>query len=74
MSFDFKFFHESSSPSILIIPTVQFFKFFEIGVDIHNSRCLTGVNDTGGKLIVDANDTGGTTFSKIYIECLCHCH
>ncbi len=47
------FFHESPSPKPLKI-TVGSFRFFsKIHRDIRQSRCTTGVKDTGG------NDTGG---------------
>ena len=51
--FCFRFFNESTSPKPLKI-TVGSFRFFsKIHRDIRQSRCTTGVKDTGG------NDTGG---------------
>jgi hypothetical protein len=57
------FFHESSSPTPLkiLLGTFQIF-FSKIHIDIHKSRCTTGINDTDGKFAIDttgAADTGG---------------
>jgi hypothetical protein len=48
--FDSGFFHESPSPKPLIITLGSFRIFLKILGDIRNSRCTTGVNDTGGEL------------------------
>ena len=44
------FFHESPSPKPLILTLGSSQIFSKIRGDIRNSRCTTGVNDTGGKL------------------------
>ncbi len=49
--FCFKFFHESPSPKPLIITLGSFRFFSKIRRDIRKSRCTTGVNDIGGKLL-----------------------
>jgi hypothetical protein len=45
------FFHESPSPKPLILTLGSFRIFSKIREDIRKSRCTTGVNDTGGKLL-----------------------
>jgi hypothetical protein len=48
--FDFGFVHESDSPKPLSITLGPFQIFLNIHVDIHSSRCTTGVVDTGLKM------------------------
>jgi hypothetical protein len=52
------FFHESVSPQPQSIPLGPFKFFPKILGDIRKSRCTTGINDTGGKLLPGINDTG----------------
>jgi hypothetical protein len=35
--------------------------------DIRNSRCTTGINDTGGKFATSINHTGGKFFHQLLI-------
>ncbi len=53
------FFHESVSPQPQSIPFRPFQIFSKIHGDIRESRCTTGINDTGGKFATGVNDTGG---------------
>ena len=53
------FFHESVSPQLQSIPFRPFRIFSKICGDIRESRCTTGINDTGGKFATGINDTGG---------------
>ncbi len=53
------FFHESVSPTPQSIPFRPFRIFSKIRGDIRESRCTTGINDTGGKFATGVNDTGG---------------
>jgi hypothetical protein len=52
------FFHESVSPQPQSIPLRPFRIFSKIRGDIRNSRCTTGINDTGCKIAAGTNDTG----------------
>jgi hypothetical protein len=61
------FFHGSSSPEPLIIPLAPFRKFSTIFEDIRSSTCLTGINDTGGKLTTGVN-SGKFTASVNYSD------
>jgi hypothetical protein len=56
------FFHESSSPKPLEVTLGSFRIFLKIRLDIRNSTCTTGINDTGDKFAigtVGVVDTGG---------------
>ncbi len=53
------FFHESVSPQPQSIPFKPFRNFSKIRGDIRESRCTTGINDTGGKIAAGINDAGG---------------
>ncbi len=53
------FFHESVSPQPQSIAFRPFRIFSKIRGDIRESRCTTGINDTGGKFATGVNDTGG---------------
>ncbi len=53
------FFHESVSPQPQSIPFRLFQIFLKILGDIRESRCTTGINDTGGKFANGVNDTCG---------------
>ena len=53
------FFHESVSPQPQSIPCRPFRIFSKIRGDIRESRCTTGINDTGGKIAAGINDAGG---------------
>ncbi len=68
--FCFWFFHESVSPQLQNIPFRPFRIFSKIRRDIRESRCTTGVNDTGGKIAAGINDAGGSdtgaNFSTIF--------
>ncbi len=44
------FFHESVSPQLQSIPFRPFRIFSKIRGDIRESRCTTGIKDTGGKI------------------------
>ncbi len=57
--FAFGFFHESVSPQPQSIPFRPFRIFSKIRGDIRESRCATGINDTGGKFATGVNNTGG---------------
>jgi hypothetical protein len=57
--FCFCFFHESVSPPPESIP----FRPFRIFSKIRESRCTTGINDTGGKFATGISDTGGKFFT-----------
>jgi hypothetical protein len=57
--FCFWFFHEPVSPQPQSIPFRPFRIFSKIRGDIRESRCTTGINDTGGKFATGVNDTGG---------------
>jgi hypothetical protein len=57
--FCFWFFHESVSPQPQSIPFRPFQIFSKIRGDIRESRCTTGINDTGGKIAAGINDAGG---------------
>jgi hypothetical protein len=59
------FFHESVPPQPQSIPLRPFHIFVKIRGDIRNSRCTTGINDTGGKFATGVNDTGGKTAAAI---------
>jgi hypothetical protein len=59
MFFASGFFHESVSPQPQSIPFRPFQIFSKIRGDIRESRCTTGVNDTGGKIAAGINNTGG---------------
>jgi hypothetical protein len=49
------FFHESVSPQPQSIPFRPFRIFSKIRGDIRESRCTTGINDTGGKFATGVN-------------------
>jgi hypothetical protein len=51
-------FDESVSPQPQSIPLGPFRIFSKIRGDIHESRCITGINNTGGKFATGVNDTG----------------
>jgi hypothetical protein len=57
--FCFRFFYESVSPQPQSIPFRPFRFFSKIRGDIPESRCTTGINDTGGKIAAGINDAGG---------------
>jgi hypothetical protein len=57
--FDSGFFDESVSPQPQSIPLGPFRIFSKIRGDIRESRCTTGINDTGGKIAAGINETGG---------------
>jgi hypothetical protein len=59
------FFHESVSPPPQSIPFRLFRIFSKIRGDICESRCTTGINNTGGKFATGVNDTGGTIAAGI---------
>jgi hypothetical protein len=46
-------------PPTQSIPYRPFRIFSKILGDIRDSRCTTGINDTGGKFALGVNDTGG---------------
>jgi hypothetical protein len=52
------FFHESVSPPPQSIPFRPLQIFSKIRGDIRESRCTTGINDTGGKFAAGISDTG----------------
>jgi hypothetical protein len=45
------FFHESVSPQLQSIPIRPFQFFSKICRDIRTSRCTTGINNTGGRIL-----------------------
>jgi hypothetical protein len=49
----------SPPPQPQSIPLRPFRIFSKIRGDIRNSRCTTGINDTGGKFAFSVNDAGG---------------
>ena len=49
--------HFPPSPRVFHLDRFEFFA--KIHGDIRESRCTTGVNDTGGKFAAGVNDTGG---------------
>jgi hypothetical protein len=53
------FFHESVSSQPQSISLRPFQIFWKIHGDIRNSRCTTGINDTGGKFANGVIDTSG---------------
>ncbi len=53
------FFHESVSPQPQSIPFRPFQIFSKTRGYIRESRCTTGINNTGGKFATGVNDTGG---------------
>jgi hypothetical protein len=53
------FFHESVSPQPRSIPLGPFKIFSKIRGEIRKSRCTTGINDNGGKIVTGINDIGG---------------
>jgi hypothetical protein len=57
--FCFWFFDESASPQPHSIALRPFRIFSKMRGDNCNSRCTTGINDTGGKIGAGINDTGG---------------
>jgi hypothetical protein len=59
------FFHESVSPQPQSIPFRPFQIFSKIHGDIRESRCTTGINNTGGKFATVVNDTGGNITAGI---------
>jgi hypothetical protein len=62
------FFHESSSPKPLKITLRSFQYFSKIRGDICNSRCTTGINDTGGNSATGVNNTGGKQWEQYQIS------
>ncbi len=56
--FCFWFFSWISIPPAPEYPIRAVSNFLKIRGDIRNSRCTTGINDTGGKFATGANDTG----------------
>ncbi len=59
-------FHESPSPKPLKITLGTFRIFSKI---IRKSRCINGVNDTGGKIAAGINDTGGKFCHQFRLRC-----
>jgi hypothetical protein len=53
------FMNMSPPPPPQSIPSGPFQFFSKICRDICNSRCTTGINNTGGKFVTGFNDTGG---------------
>jgi hypothetical protein len=53
------FFMNQFPPPSQSIPIRPFQIFSKIRGDIRESRCTTGINDTGGKFASGVNDTGG---------------
>ncbi len=67
----YMFFHESSSPKPLKITLGSVRIFLKIRGDIGKSRCISGINDTGGKFgtgVNDVNYSGGAPwiFERIW--------
>jgi hypothetical protein len=46
------------------IPLGPFQFFTKIRGDIRKSRCITGINDTGGKFATGVNDTSGKQWEQ----------
>jgi hypothetical protein len=63
--------HESSSPRPPIIALASFRIISKILEDIHNSRCTTGVNNTGSELttagVLDGKFTAGVVDAGSHI-------
>jgi hypothetical protein len=65
--FCFWFFHESVSSQPQSFP-LRLFRIFRKFGDIRESRCTTGINDTGGKfstIFASVVDTGGKFASGV---------
>ncbi len=51
--------HEIIASGFPPAPLEPFQIFSKIRGDIHKSRCITSINETGGKFATGVNDTGG---------------